>query len=99
KDKLIFLAVFALLIGASIIGQSYLIVTIIDHIFIQDTAFSEIVPLLIGLLAVLLARTLFSYLSGRTGIKMASTVKRTLRKQLLQRFSKNPVQSSIQGQS
>src|SRR5690625_3869802 len=70
KDKLIFLAVFAILIGASIIGQSYLIVTIIDHIFIQDTAFSEIVPLLIGLLAVLLARTLFSYLSGRTGIKM-----------------------------
>ncbi|GAA0289669.1 ATP-binding cassette subfamily C protein CydD [Gracilibacillus halotolerans] len=99
KSRLVFLAIFAILVGASIIGQSYLLVTIIDHIFVKATPFSEVIPFLIGLLLVLLARTLFSYLSGRTGIQMASTVKRTLRNQLLHRFSRNPIQSSIQGQS
>lgn len=99
KSKLVFLAIFAVLVGASIIGQSYLLVTIIDYIFIKDSPFSDIIPLLIGLLFVLLVRSLFSYLSGRTGIKMASRVKRTLRKRLLQRYSASPIQTSIHGQS
>ena len=99
KSKLVFLAIFAVLVGASIIGQSYLLVTIIDYIFIKDRPFSDIIPLLIGLLFVLLVRSLFSYLSGRTGIKMASRVKRTLRKRLLQRYSASPIQTSIHGQS
>lgn len=99
KSKLVFLAIFAVLVGASIIGQSYLLVTIIDYIFIKDRPFSDIIPLLIGLLFVLLVRTFFSYLSGRTGIKMASRVKRTLRKRLLQRYSASPIQTSIHGQS
>ena len=99
KSKLVFLAIFAVLVGASIIGQSYLLVTIIDYIFIKDRPFSDIIPLLIGLLFVLLVRTFFSYLSGRTGIKMASRVKRTIRKKLLLRYSASPIQSSIHGQS
>lgn len=99
KSKLVFLAIFAVLVGASIIGQSYLLVTIIDYIFIKDRPFSDIIPLLIGLIFVLLVRSLFSYLSGRTGIKMASRVKRTLRKRLLQRYSASPIQTSIHGQS
>ncbi|GLO68347.1 MULTISPECIES: thiol reductant ABC exporter subunit CydD [Oceanobacillus] len=99
KGKLTSLGIFALLSGTSIIGQSFLFVTIVDRIFIKDDTFSEIIPLLIGLLAVLFARTLFNYLSGRTGIRMASKVKSELRNLLLHKFSTNPLQSSIQGQS
>ncbi|WP_068676552.1 thiol reductant ABC exporter subunit CydD [Oceanobacillus sp. Castelsardo] len=99
KEKLIFLGIFAILSGTSIIGQSYLFVIIVDRIFVKDYPFSEIIPLLMELLAVLIARTLFHYLSGRTGIKMASKVKRDLRNSLLHKFSTNPVQTSIQGQS
>jgi ATP-binding cassette, subfamily C, bacterial CydD len=99
KKKLILLGFFAILSGTSIIGQSYLFVTIVDRIFVKGYSFSEVIPLLIGLLAVLFARTLFHYLSGRTGIKMASKVKRDLRNSLLHKFSTNPVQTSIQGQS
>ncbi|KKE77994.1 thiol reductant ABC exporter subunit CydD [Bacilli bacterium] len=99
KEKLVFLGIFAILSGMSIIGQGYLFVTIVDRIFLKDYSFREIIPLLLGLLAVLFARTLFQYLSGRTGIKMASKVKRDLRNSLLHKYSTNPVQTSIQGQS
>ncbi len=99
NGKLVLLVVFALLIGTSIIGQSFLFATILDRVFIKDYPFSEIIPLLVGLLAVLFARTLFNYFSGRTGIKMASRVKSELRHLLLNKFSSNPLQSSLEGQS
>ncbi|WP_096270010.1 thiol reductant ABC exporter subunit CydD [Paucisalibacillus globulus] len=99
KGKLFLLGFFAILSGTLIIGQSYLFVTIVDYIFIKDYSFPEIIPLLIGLLAILFARTLFNYLSGRIGIKMASKVKRDLRNILLHKFFASPVQLSIQGQS
>ena len=50
KSKLVLMAVFSVLSGVTIIGQSYLIVTIIDRIFLKEATFSEVVPLLIGLL-------------------------------------------------
>ena len=50
KSKLVLMAVFAVLSGVTIIGQSYLIVTIVDRIFLKGATFSEVVPLLIGLL-------------------------------------------------
>src|SRR5699024_12044709 len=59
----------------------------------------EIVTFMIGLIAVLIARATFNYLSGRTGVKIASKVKGDLRKALLNKFSGNQIQASIQGQS
>ncbi|MBU8792106.1 thiol reductant ABC exporter subunit CydD [Oceanobacillus caeni] len=99
KEKLILLVFFAILSGTSTIGQNYLFVTIVNRIFLKNDSFFEIIPLLFGLLAVLFARTFFHYLSGRIGIRMASKVKRDLRNSLLHKFSTNPVQTSIQGQS
>ncbi len=99
KSKLILVAAFAVITGASIIGQSYLIVAIVDQTFLKDASFTDVVPLLIGLFFMLLIRTVFHYLSGRTGVKMASKVKGNLRTLLLHKFSQNPMKSAQKGQS
>lgn len=99
KSRMIQLVIFALFSGLAIIGQAYFIVTIVDRVFLQKQSFQEIVPALIGLLIVLIARAVFNYLSGRTGVKMASKVKGDLRQSLLNKFSSNPMQASIKGQS
>lgn len=99
RKHLVLLITFSLLTGISIIGQSYLFVTILNNIFIKEIAFSETVPLLIALLIILFARTLFQYGSGRTGINMATKVKNKLRNTLLHKFSAHPIQSSVEGQS
>ena len=75
KSKLVLLVVFAVITGVTIIGQSYLIVAIVDQIFLKDASFSDVVPLLIGLFFCFFPRTVLHYLSGRTGVKMASKVK------------------------
>ncbi|MGJ9459231.1 thiol reductant ABC exporter subunit CydD [Oceanobacillus sp. CF4.6] len=99
KNKLVLLIILAIISGFAIIGQGYLFVMIVDRIFLKGNSFSEIIPLLVGLVAVLLTRTFFTYLSGRTGIKMASIVKGKLRQSLLNKFSNNPRQASLHGQS
>ncbi|WP_421101146.1 thiol reductant ABC exporter subunit CydD [Sporosarcina psychrophila] len=99
KRKLVLLVIFAVTTGVAIIGQGYLLVAIVDRIFIKDASFSDVVPLLIGLFFAFSARTILQYLSGRTGVKMASQVKGNLRKNLLNKFSGNTLQSSLQGQS
>ncbi len=99
RSKLVLMAVFAILSGVTIIGQSYLIVTIVDRLFLKGATFSEVVPLLIGLLCTFFLRTVFHYLNGRTGVKMASRVKGDLRKNLLHKFTHNPVQLAQQGQT
>lgn len=99
KTKILFLSFAAIFSGLMILAQAYLFVAIVDRIFFKQDTFSNIIPLLLGLLGVLFARTFFQYLSGRTGMKMASTVKRHLRKQLLRKFSNDPMQASLQGQS
>lgn len=99
KSRIVFLSFASVLSGLSIIAQAYLFVMIVDRIFVQQDDFSSVLYLLLGLLAILFARTLFQYVSGRTGMKMASKVKHDLRKHLLHKFSKDPMQASLQGQS
>ncbi|WP_067724840.1 thiol reductant ABC exporter subunit CydD [Oceanobacillus damuensis] len=99
KSKLISMFILAVLSGFAIIGQAYLFVIIVDRIFLKGYGFSQVIPLLIGLLAVLLTRTLFTYLNLRTGIKMASTIKGKLRRSLLNKYSNSPLQASLHGQS
>ncbi|MEC5423817.1 thiol reductant ABC exporter subunit CydD [Virgibacillus sp. C22-A2] len=99
KNKLVLLVVFALLSGLILVGQAYFFVSIVDRVFLKKDSFSEIMPLLMGLLLVLFARAAVHYISGRTGVKLASKVKGNLRKSLLNKFSRNPMQASIQGQS
>ncbi|RLL47070.1 thiol reductant ABC exporter subunit CydD [Oceanobacillus piezotolerans] len=99
KSKIFSLVIIAVLSGLSIILQAYLFVVIVDLIFLKQEPFSEVLSLLIGLLGVMFARTLFQYTSGRIGIKMASKVKNDVRKALLHKFSNNPILASTKGQS
>ncbi|WP_010650276.1 thiol reductant ABC exporter subunit CydD [Oceanobacillus massiliensis] len=99
KSKMILLIVLAALSGLAIIGQGYLLVMIVDRIFIKDYGFSEAIPFLVGLLVALLARTVLTFMNGRIGIKMSSHAKATFRRSLLNRFSSNPMETSVQGQS
>lgn len=53
KGKLILFIVLAILSAFAIIGQGYLFVIIIDRIFLKGYSFSEISPLIIGLIVAL----------------------------------------------
>ncbi|OMP68185.1 thiol reductant ABC exporter subunit CydD [Domibacillus epiphyticus] len=99
KTMIVLLFVSSLLTGALIIGQAYFFVTIVDRVFLKGQSFQEIVPLLWGLAAVLASRAALTYLNSRTGVKMSSNVKRRVRKMLLEKYTKNPIQAAIQGQS
>ncbi|MHA6251695.1 thiol reductant ABC exporter subunit CydD [Oceanobacillus sp. CAU 1775] len=99
KMKLLMIAISAVLSGLAIIAQGYLFVLIVDQIFLKGSSVSDILPYLLWLIVALFARTLFNYLSGRTGIMMATKVKSDLRNALLNKFSRNPMQASLQGQS
>src|SRR5690625_2266448 len=91
--------IFALLAGIAIIAQAYLMVTIIDALFMKQEPFQQITFLLGALLVVLLMRTLLTYWSGKCGIQMAAKVKQYLRFRLIRKYTNNPVQAAIQGQS
>ncbi|MGD6777346.1 thiol reductant ABC exporter subunit CydD [Sutcliffiella horikoshii] len=93
------LILIAILTGATVIGQAYFFVTIVDRVFLKGHTFQEILPFLGGLLAVLAARAALTYWSGLTGVKLAAKVKQDFRGALLQKFSNSPVQASLKGQS
>ncbi|MYL51385.1 thiol reductant ABC exporter subunit CydD [Halobacillus litoralis] len=101
SDRKVFmlLVLTSVLIGAAIIGQSYFFVAIVDRIFLGEERFQDILPLLVGLLLVLAGRTLFTWLNGRTGIMLASKAKRYYRQSIIEKYARNPVQASLQGQS
>ncbi|GAB3044600.1 thiol reductant ABC exporter subunit CydD [Virgibacillus ainsalahensis] len=99
KRSMLFLLLSSVLSGVMIIIQAYLFVAIVDSVFLQGKAFTEILPFLGGLLLVMLARTMFNYLNGRTGVKLAAKVKSDFRKSLLNKFSNSPVEASLRGQS
>ncbi|PPA70773.1 thiol reductant ABC exporter subunit CydD [Jeotgalibacillus proteolyticus] len=99
KGTQLFLVLTAILTGLAILAQAYLIVIVVDRIFLQGQAFSEIVPLLGWLALALVARAGLTYASGRAGVRMAAKVKSQFRRKLLAKFAKNPIQASLQGQS
>ncbi|MBY7142097.1 thiol reductant ABC exporter subunit CydD [Virgibacillus sp. NKC19-3] len=99
KKSMLFLFMSTVVTGAAVIAQAYLIVRIVDRVFLQGASFQEILPSLGGLLLVLLARTAFSYMNGRKGIQMAAKVKADFRRRILAKHSRNPMQASLRGQS
>lgn len=99
KKGMLLLLISSVLTSVAIIGQAYLIVTIVDGVFLQGQSFSATLPMLGGLLLILMTRTLFTYLSGRTGVKMAAKAKGHFRKSLLNKYARNPIQASLRGQS
>ncbi|UOQ91594.1 thiol reductant ABC exporter subunit CydD [Halobacillus shinanisalinarum] len=99
RNMITLLVVSAICIGAMIVGQAYFFVTIVDRIYLGGQSFEEIIPLLAGLLLVIIVRTLLTHMNGRTGVKIASKAKREFRESLLSKFSRNPIQASLKGQS
>ncbi|MGM0875250.1 MAG: thiol reductant ABC exporter subunit CydD [Bacillota bacterium] len=89
----------SLLMGTAVIGQAYFFVKIVDMVFLQGKSFQQIMPFTGGLLLVLIARAGLTYVSGKAGIKMAAKVKSDFRKSLLSKYTRNPVQASLKGQS
>ena len=99
RGHIIGLVLSALMIGLSILAQAYLIVDIVDRIFLKNESFEAIIPALLWLVVALLARALFGYISGRIGASLSEKAKQTLRLQLLDRYATSPVESSLTGQS
>lgn len=99
KTKMMLLTIFAVVSGLAIVGQAYFLVAIVDRIFLQKQSFQEIMPAMVGLLLTLLARAVFTYVSGHIGVHMAQKVKRDLRKSLINKYAGSPLQDSLKGQS
>ncbi|ADU28538.1 thiol reductant ABC exporter subunit CydD [Evansella cellulosilytica] len=99
KKEMYVLLCLSILIGLVIVGQAYFIVEIVDRVFLQGETFQAVLPFLGGLVLVLIARAIFSYANGRTGISMAAKVKKDYRRALLKKYSTNPIQASLKGQS
>ncbi|WP_214798474.1 MULTISPECIES: thiol reductant ABC exporter subunit CydD [unclassified Exiguobacterium] len=93
------LVLSSVMIGLSILAQAYLIVDIVDRIFLKDESFEAVIPALLWLVVALLVRALFGYVSGRIGASLSEKAKQTLRFQLLDRYATSPVESSLTGQS
>lgn len=99
RRQFIFMVINALLSGITIIAQAYLLVLIVDGVFLQEEAFTDVLPLIIALLAVLFGRTLFNYLNGKAGIRLATTIKQNVRKTLLRKYARTNMEAAMYGQS
>ena len=98
RGTMFLLVLFACLTGAVIIIQAYYFVNIVDLVFLKGFLPSYRASLGI-LLVVLFARVIFMYAGRRTGIKLASKVKREVRETLFVKYARNPIQTSLSGQT
>ncbi|WP_114165283.1 thiol reductant ABC exporter subunit CydD [Exiguobacterium sp. TNDT2] len=99
KRHIVGLVIAAVMIGLSILAQAYLIVDIVDQVFLKNASFESIVPTLGWLILALVTRAGFGYMSGRIGASLSEKAKRSLRLQLLDRYTSNPIETSLSGQS
>lgn len=89
----------SVLLGIVITGQAYFLVHAVDAVFLQEKAFQAIIPLLGFLLGTMAVRVFITYMNARLGVKLAAIVKRHVRTLLLHKWTSNPIQTAIQGQS
>lgn len=87
------------LLGLAIVAQAYLIAGIVDRVFLKDASLTDVWPLLAALLVAFAFRAIFSWLNGRTGIRLASSVKGEVRKKLLNKWAHQPLTASVGSQS
>ncbi|ARK28926.1 thiol reductant ABC exporter subunit CydD [Halalkalibacter krulwichiae] len=99
KRRYYALYLIALALGSVIILQAYMIVSIVDDIFLQNESFQHVMPMLLLLLGVLILRVLLSYGNGKIGVQMAANIKADYRRSLVKSFSRESLMSSYQGQS
>ncbi|WP_209124119.1 thiol reductant ABC exporter subunit CydD [Alkalihalobacillus sp. BA299] len=99
KGRYYSLFVLAIMFGAAVIMQAYLIVSIVDGLFLNQRTFEEVILFLLLLLGVFMVRAVLSYWSGKIGLNMAAEVKADFRKRLLQAYSGQSLIESYTGQS
>ncbi|MDX2319759.1 MAG: thiol reductant ABC exporter subunit CydD [Moritella sp.] len=84
--------------GILMIVQMALLAGIINEIIFSNKALAEITPLLLGLIAIVLIRTLFGYISERYSRHAAMLIKVSIRQQLLQHlFAMGPAKTQTIG--
>ncbi|GAK01120.1 LOW QUALITY PROTEIN: transport ATP-binding protein CydD [Geomicrobium sp. JCM 19055] len=80
--------------GVAIVVQAFMIVSIIDRLFLQSLSFQEVMPQFVTLLIALFARIFSRFLIDRLANTIATNVKITLRERLLHHFSNRTLTSS-----
>lgn len=99
RNKLIQLLLLALLLGASIVLQSYSIVQIVNLVFIENGKFPIIYSYLILLFIGILFRLSTKYWIGKIGGMLAAKAKLTVRQQLLTHWSKHSFEHNVSSQT
>ena len=84
--------------GILMIVQMAILAGIINEIIFSNKALAEITPLLFGLVAIIITRTVFSYISERYSRHAAMLIKVSIRHQLLQHlFAMGPAKTQTIG--
>ncbi|CAM3914806.1 thiol reductant ABC exporter subunit CydD [Alkalicoccus chagannorensis] len=91
--------IISVLIGLTIIAQAWLIVAVVDNVFLQGASFQEVLPELAGVMLALGARSILQYVNNLTGIRLAADVKQEFRTDILRHFRSSPVRAAGEGQS
>ncbi|MDQ0353058.1 ATP-binding cassette subfamily C protein CydD [Alkalibacillus filiformis] len=99
RQTYIQLSIVSIVFALMIIAQAYLIVSIIEAIFLSNATFTAILPSLGLLLIVISLRAGMNYLNGLIGLRSANQAKKKLRERTLNHFTKQPVDLSSQGRS
>lgn len=99
KNKLMWILLFSILLGAIIVFQAYLIVEIIHTIFLENQPFESVVTLLSLLFILLLGRALFIHFIGSVSLKLGFQAKKKIRNRLLDHFSTKSLTPTNEDQS
>lgn len=84
--------------GILMIVQMAILAGIINEIIFSNKALAEITPLLFGLIAIIITRTVFGYISERYSRHAAMLIKVSIRQQLLQHlFAMGPAKTQTIG--
>ncbi|GEN85757.1 thiol reductant ABC exporter subunit CydD [Oceanobacillus sojae] len=99
RNRTMWMGAASICMALAIVGQSYLVVTVIQKLFLNNAAFPSILPAVFILIGMLLLRTIFQYMIKGSGIKMAQIAKVSIRKKLLQHFNGQQMTDADKGQS
>lgn len=94
RTTLVFLVLINLSLALAMIGQSYAIVQTVDGAFIQKESFRQLLPYLVLLAGFLVIRSLMNYSNARVGLLLSKRVRQSIRTQLLEKWSKQPIEQS-----
>ncbi|MBR7554367.1 thiol reductant ABC exporter subunit CydD [Allobacillus sp. GCM10007491] len=87
KHKLFWILLFSILLAGIIVFQAFLIVEIIQSIFVENKPFEAVITLLILLFIFLIARAFIIHLIGSVSLRVGFQAKKKIRSQLLNHFS------------